>query len=182
MRRKDDTLRETLMGLAREIADAEGTDAISIRRLAAKAGVATGTVYNYFEGKDEILLALTEEYWKQTLLEMKTEITAESFCLQLREIFEYLRERIDQSAGRLMSSLGKTENPGQERMASMQAVLTAALVARMEQDKDIRGDIWDESFTKEKFARFVMVNMVTLLRLKEPDAELLITVIKRTIY
>jgi len=47
--------------------------------LAGKAGVAAGTVYNYFSNKDEILLALTEEYWRQALLEMKTEITAVSF-------------------------------------------------------------------------------------------------------
>ena len=68
MRKKDDTLRDTLLALARKIADEDGLDAINIRFLAKKAGVATGTVYNYFTNKDEILLALTEEYWRQALL------------------------------------------------------------------------------------------------------------------
>ena len=72
MRKKDDTLRDTLLALARKIADEEALDAINIRFLAKKAGVATGTVYNYFTNKDEILLALTEEYWRQALLEVKT--------------------------------------------------------------------------------------------------------------
>ncbi len=71
MRKKDDTLRDTLLALARKIADEDGLDAINIRFLAKKAGVATGTVYNYFTNKDEILLALTEEYWRQALLEVK---------------------------------------------------------------------------------------------------------------
>ena len=31
-----------------------------MRALADRAGVATGTVYNYFANKDELLLALTE--------------------------------------------------------------------------------------------------------------------------
>ena len=67
MRKKDDTLRDTLLALARKIADEDGLDAINIRFLAKKAGVATGTVYNYFTNKDEILLALTEEYCKPCL-------------------------------------------------------------------------------------------------------------------
>ena len=74
MRRKDDTMRDTLLNSARDIADTEGIDAVNIRSIAKRAGIASGTVYNYFLSKDEILLALTEEYWKQTLLEMKTKI------------------------------------------------------------------------------------------------------------
>ena len=67
MRRKDDTLRDTLLNLARNIADTQGIDAVNIRAIAQRAGIATGTMYNYFSNKEEILLALTEEYWKQTL-------------------------------------------------------------------------------------------------------------------
>ena len=123
MRRKDDTLRDTLLNLSRQIADAEGIDAVNIRSIAKKAGVATGTVYNYFASKDEILLALTEEYWKQTLHDMKDAIAADSFCEQLREIFTFLKRRIEQSAGKLMNSLGNVETVGQARMLSMQSAL-----------------------------------------------------------
>ena len=86
MRKKDDTLQATLLELARRTADEEGIAAINIRYLARKAGVATGTVYNYFSSKDEILLAITEEYWKQTLAEMENVITARTFCGQLCQI------------------------------------------------------------------------------------------------
>ena len=90
MRRKDDTMRDTLLNSARDIADTEGIDAVNIRSIAKRAGIASGTVYNYFLSKDEILLALTEEYWKQTLIEMKTNITSDSFCGHLEEIYSFL--------------------------------------------------------------------------------------------
>ena len=77
MRKKDDTLRDTLIKLARSIADTDGIDAVNIRTIAQRAGIATGTMYNYFSSKEEILLALTEEYWIQTLPEMNTAITAD---------------------------------------------------------------------------------------------------------
>ena len=182
MRRKDDTLRGVLLDYARDVADTEGIDAINIRFIAKKAGVATGTVYNYFSSKDEILLALTEEYWKQTLIEMRTAVTADSFCGQMEEIFAFLRERIDRSAGKLMGSLSNVEIAGQERMASMQSALEMTLIQNMEQDVHIRGDVWDETFTKEQFARFIMMNLIMLLRTRATDIRFLTAIVQRTIY
>ena len=184
MKKKDDTLRDTLLNLARSIADRDGIEAVNIRTIAQRAGIATGTMYNYFSNKDEILLALTEEYWMQTLLEMKTAITTDSFCDQLREMYIFLREQIDQSAGKLMSSLGDMEALGQTRMASMQSVLEASLIQRMEQDAGLRGDIWNEQFTKQQVARFVMGNMIMLLKARAPMTDLcfFIAIIKNIIY
>ena len=138
MRKKDDTLRNTLLNLSRKIADTEGIEAVNIRSIARKAGVATGTVYNYFSNKEEILLVLTEEYWRQTLAEMESSVTADSFCGQVEEMFFFLKERIDQSAGKLMNSLRSVETAGLARMASMQSALETALVYRIEQDPEIR--------------------------------------------
>lgn len=182
MRKKDDTLRDTLLNLSREIADTEGIDALNIRSIASKAGVATGTVYNYFSNKDEILLALTEEYWKQTLAEMGNSVTADSFCGQVQEMFFFLKDRIDQSAGKLMNSLRSVETAGLARMASMQASLETAFVYRMEQDPEIRKDVWDETFSKEQFARFIMMNLMMLLKMKAPDIDFFLAIIRRTIY
>ncbi|MCD2493324.1 TetR/AcrR family transcriptional regulator [Lacrimispora sp. NSJ-141] len=180
MRRKDDTLRDTLLYCARETADREGIDAVSIRSIAQKAGVAAGTVYNYFSNKDEILLELTEEYWRQALHDMRT--AAGSFCGQLEEIFAFLKERIDSSAGKLMGSLGNVETAGQERMASMQASFEKNLLERMAKDTQIRDDVWDEVFTREQFARFIVMNMTMLLKTRASDIRFLTVVIERTIY
>ena len=179
MRRKDDTLRATLLNLAQDIADTEGIDAVNIRLIAKRAGIATGTIYNYFSNKEEILLALTEEYWKQALLEMRTEIVAGSFWEQLQEIFYFLKVRIEQSAGKLMNSLGNVGLIGQEYMVSMQSELEAALIQRMEQDADVRRDIWNETFTKEQFVRFIMVNLTVLLKTQVSDITFFIIIVFR---
>ena len=182
MRKKDDTLRDTLLELSRQIADTDGIGAVNIRSIAQKAGVATGTVYNYFSGKDEILLALTESYWKQTLPELKAAIPAGSFCEQLESVFMCLKERIEQSAGTLMGSLGNVETAGQARMLSMQAALETELVRMMDQDDGIRTDIFDETFTKEQFARFLMMNLTMLLKSRAPDICFFNRIVRYIIY
>lgn len=182
MRKKDDTLQSTLLNSAREIADTEGISAVNIRSLAEKAGVASGTVYNYFPSKDAILLALTEEYWKQTLLEMDTIISKSSFYEQLLEIFAFLKEQISQSAGKLMDSLGHAQPAGQMRMSSMHSSLEISLIRLLEQDKNIRKDIWNDAFTKEQFAHFIMTNIIILLKENVSDITFFITIIKKIIY
>lgn len=182
MRKKDDTLQKTLLDAARSISDTEGIAAVNIRSIAKKAGIAAGTVYNYFSSKDDILLALTEEYWKQTLMEMRAAISAAPFCDQLQEIFTFLRKQISQSAGKLMNSLGNAETAGQMRMLSMQSELEDIFIALLEQDPAVRTETWDDSFTKKQFAHFLMINIMLLLREKAPDFDFFLSIASRIIY
>ncbi len=182
MKKKDDSLRQKLLNTARALAEEEGIDKLNIRSIAKKAGVASGTVYNYFSGKDEILLILTKEYWKQTLLEMDAAITAQSFCEALLEMILYLKERIRRSAGTWMNHLGGVRPAGQESMASAQEELKQMLLRRMEQDPNIWNDIWDDSFTKEQFSEFIRMNLMELLKTEGSQTEFFIRVIQRMIY
>ena len=52
----------------------------------------------------------------------------------------------------------------------------------MEQDNDIPGDIWDETFTQRQFVRFIMMNLMLLLKTQASDINFLIAIIKRSIY
>lgn len=185
MRRKDETLQATILNLAREIAASQGPDAISIRAIAKKADIATGTIYNYYSGKQEILLALTEEYWHTTLLEMQSVITSEAFCDQLEEIYRFLKNRISQSAGMLMQSLAgaSMEAAGRTQMQAMQQILRCSLLRRMEADPRIRDDIWSPpSYTPKLYADFILASMVTSLTRREDEIQFLIELVKRTLY
>ena len=179
MRKKDETLRDTLLDLAREIVSAQGPDALNIRTLAKNAGVASGTVYNYFASKDDILLALTEEYWQKTLLDMKGEIRADSFPGQISEIYAFLKNRVGESAGVLMGSLRNVEMAGRQRMASMQRVLQAAIIERMRSDARISPNIWNGALTQEQFADFIIMNMMVLLRMHAPNIDSFVEIVKR---
>lgn len=182
MRRKDDTLHDTLLDYARNIADTEGIKAVNIRSIAKRSGVATGTVYNYFSGKDEIILELTEEYWSETLIEMKKYVTADSFCGKLEQIFDFLKDRIDSTARMLMRSLENVEAAGHKRMTSMQSTLGKEIIRQMEQDTSVRSDIWNKDFTKEKYAEFIIMNLTSMLRTQAPDIQFLLQIVKRTVY
>jgi AcrR family transcriptional regulator len=62
------TSRQEIVDAAVELADAEGLDAVSMRRLAEKLGVGTMTPYTYVESKDELLDLMRDEVGRAMLV------------------------------------------------------------------------------------------------------------------
>jgi AcrR family transcriptional regulator len=60
--------REEIAATAIRIADAEGFDAVSMRRLAAELGVATMSLYHYVRTKDELLALVMDEIMGEVVL------------------------------------------------------------------------------------------------------------------
>ncbi|HXV94254.1 MAG TPA: TetR/AcrR family transcriptional regulator [Pseudonocardia sp.] len=58
--RRNATSREELLDRALHLVARRGTGAVTVRRLAAETGVAVGTLYGYFPGKDDLLRAAAE--------------------------------------------------------------------------------------------------------------------------
>ena len=53
---------------AMRIADTEGIDALSMRRLAAELGAGTMTLYHYVRGKDELLALVTDRVMGEVIV------------------------------------------------------------------------------------------------------------------
>lgn len=53
--------REAIIDTAIELADAEGLDALSMRRIAERMGVGAMSLYRHVPGKDELVAAMTDE-------------------------------------------------------------------------------------------------------------------------
>src|SRR5580704_3619229 len=86
---------EVLLASAAEILEAEGPEALSVRRIAAAAGVAPMGVYNHFESKNGIIEALFVQGFER-LREALTTIA------DIEDPYEALRE-----AGRRYRDLAK---------------------------------------------------------------------------
>ena len=182
MRKKDQEIQTALLASARRIACTDGVDAINIRALASEVGVSVGTVYNYYDSKQAVLLALTEEYWQGVLEELQQSVTAARFPDQIAEITAFLRSRMNYCAEILMKSLHEFAEPGKERMAVMQQSLKQALLRRLREDAAVRTDVWDDTLSIEAFAEFVLQNILLLLQQKRSDIAPFIEVIRRILY
>ena len=62
-----ENLQERLIAEARKQIEQSGYSAMTIRSVAAGCGVGVGTVYNYFQSKDELLATYMLDDWKSCI-------------------------------------------------------------------------------------------------------------------
>lgn len=182
MRKKDEHLHETLLECARGLLAEKGPQAVNMREIARRAGVATGTVYNYFSSKEDILMALTEAYWQDTLEELRRLPASGPFYGQLAGVFHFLRGRVAGQAGMLMGSLGRAETAGRQRMQAMQTGLWNELHRRLLADEALPPGLWKKGFTAVQATDFVLTNLVAALRSGAENVEYLEEVLRRVLY
>lgn len=92
------TTEATLLDAAEEVAAREGVDAANLQAIAARAGVAVGTIYNYFADRDALIEALFAKRRAELVevVDATASTTADApFEVQLRAFVENLLEFFD---------------------------------------------------------------------------------------
>lgn len=64
------TFRREILDAARELFINEGYEKFTMRKLAQKIGYSPTTIYIYFKGKDDLLLAIKRIRWRESELPM----------------------------------------------------------------------------------------------------------------
>lgn len=187
MKPKSRTLQDDILGAAVRIAQAEGPEAINIRRVAKEVGVAVGTVYNYFQSKDEILLSMAEGFWRDTVRDMFSQVKVHGFTHEVAQLYAILSSKMADFRAGLLDSIRQTGSNrtlmgGKAREASAQAVIRDTLADHLREDPHIQPDIWTPAFTPEGLADFVFSHMLLLLRQRATDMDFLIELLTRLLY
>lgn len=181
------TSREELIKAAKAIVFEEGADKLNIRYLAKKCGIATGSVYNYFSSKSELIFAVVEEFWKtvfhQDVCKMQGDI---SFVEFFETVYLRLCANLQDFRSIFMSQFEAMKSSEKEkgRMVEqkyLEHVQNGFLIA-LGQDKKISDAVWTDTFTKEKFVAFLFTNMFSMLTDEERDCSYFKEVLNRILY
>ena len=133
-------MRSALLGAAANILEAEGADALSVRRIATEAGVAPMGVYNHFDGKHGIIEALWIEGFDRlrTTLEALRSIDDAGQAL-VAGIDRYRRLALDHPTSYRLMFLGAIPGFEPSADAAWSAALSfEALVANVRRAMDAR--------------------------------------------
>lgn len=95
MARVIDDPKGLILDTAQNILCKDGYAKLSMRNIAKEAGLAVGTIYNYYSDKKDLVIGMMEEYWKKyfKILE-EIEASEEDFYLKLKKVFHYLQDFI----------------------------------------------------------------------------------------
>ena len=89
-------LQEKILQTARTILLEEEDSAFSMRSIAERCGIACGTIYNYFPGKDSMLAAILMHDWMDILERMHASVQqAQSFSAGIRSMYDIMSEFVN---------------------------------------------------------------------------------------
>ncbi len=172
---------------AKSIAKSKGIDKVNIRLVAKDCGIAVGTIYNYFPQKKDLIVAIIEDFWSGAFKEIKkhneenkdflAQVTSTYSCLSF-----YLSNFKENWIHKLSFLKTDEKMAGRKKEDEYFQNVYGIIVRTIENDPKISENIWDENFTKEKFASFVFNNMLIMLRSDEKDIGFFIQCLKKILY
>lgn len=65
-----ENVKENILNTARDMILVEGLNSISIRELSSRCNISIGTIYNYFDSKQDIVISVVWQEWYSTLNRM----------------------------------------------------------------------------------------------------------------
>lgn len=89
-----------IISIAEKVIKEEGIKKCSMRRLSKELSVAIGTIYNYYESRDELLLEVFEISWKRTLDDLEKYINPLDTPLdQIKDLISLIQRDVDHRNG-----------------------------------------------------------------------------------
>ena len=181
------TSREAILKKSQEILLRDGYAALSIRAVAAACRVSVGSIYNYFDSKADLLGATIEEIWGEIFHHSQPPVIlwdTQKYISWMYECLEYGNQRFPGFfAFHSLGFLGDEKLNGKKRMYQTWQHILSGLRHALEHDPKIRPNAFDSNFTPEKYARMIFsVFLSDTMMQKEYDPEIILEVIRRTLY
>lgn len=159
MAKKNISSQEDILEVAKILLLEEDITKFSMRKIAQKADIAVGTLYNYFDNKEEILLALAAEFWKEQMQQFPMAMSkGQSFEEEMRILYHLLKTAFVDFQEKWIVLL---------RSLHLHHELESEYHSRLEQVIKMRLDVYFvkkwKFISKEEFSKLIFQNMLIAL-------------------
>lgn len=179
------TSKEAILCAGKDIVTKFGIQGLNIRDVAKQCGVSVGSIYNYFPTKSDLTIATIESVWRE-IMQNLTFSSNDDFLESVNSMFADIQKGSEKFpsffSSHSMSIMTQDKVKGKESMDRYFRQIKKTFISILNDDKRIRNDAFTENFTKDMFWDFVISNIITLLINKADSCEVLLEIIKRSIY
>lgn len=180
------TSKEKILGVCREVIRQQGWDALNIRTVAKACGVSVGTIYNYFQSKDDLMAASVESVWHDIFHheEDMSAFTDTLSCIQ------WLYQRLQYGGKQYPNFLSlhalrfakNSKSQGREQMQRTWAHIRQSLQTVISNDKNIRSDAFHGALTPAAFVSVIFSQMLSAMLRQDYDPSALLEICRKILY
>ena len=162
------TSKEDILAASRELIRENGWAAVSIRAVASRCSVSTGTIYNYYGSKADLLGDTIESIWREIFFQPEDEQVFKDVVACISWIYKRLEYGNKQFPGffslHSFVFMKDEKTDGKKKMLQTWEHIQNGLCDILKNDPKIRSDVFDQQFTERQFAdilfSFILVSMI----------------------
>lgn len=171
------TSKEEILSVCRDIVRQEGIQGVNARRVAGQLGIALGSLYNYYPGKEALVMASVASVWQDILpLAHFADLSLhDTIAGILKDLARGQKEYPNFFASHALAFGTKAD--AREAMNMMEAGLQKVLKQALQDDEQIRWDMDPDAFVQ------VMMDLINGMVLRSHfDAESVLAVVDAYAY
>lgn len=180
------TSREAILSVSRELIRNQGWKAVNIRTIAKECHICTGSIYNYFDSKSDLMASTVESVWCDIFHFPENKESFDSFLHCMEWVFDSMKKGNEKYPGfftfHSMSFIGEEKADGQRLMAQSWKHIQNNLLTVLLHDQDVRPEAFDDDFTQEKFVEIIFSLMISALLQHNYDCTGIVGMVRRVIY
>ena len=180
------TSREAILKACRKLISEKGISSLNMRAVAKDCDVALGALYYYFPSKNDLLIAAIESVWEDIFRFQDIQCQEISFLTYMEKTFYHVQKGIQKYPNfftiHSISFSAKNRGEAYDTMRQYLEKLKERMLVFIRMDHLIHKDVFSTNFSEEDFVDFVLVNLICLLVQKKKSCQLLLEVMKRTLY
>lgn len=180
------TSKEDILAVSKKMVADKGMQAINMRSVAKQCGVAVGSVYNYFPSKNDLMIAVIDAIWKEIIQGISDCTLSSGFVESTEKLFYSVKSGGEKYpfffSIHSMSVAKSGKDKGRETMNQYFKSVKADLLYSLQNDQRVKQEFFSDKCTQTDFIEFVFSNLISLLMREQDSCDLLIEIIKGTIY
>lgn len=180
------TTREEILKVCQNLMMTRKWESLNIRTVAEKCGVSIGSIYNYYQSKEELVFATVESIWKDIFHGNESEEIYQDFTKCILWIYSALEQGEksypDFYKLHMFSVLKKDNILGRNRMEETWQHIKKGMNLALSNDKRIRKDVFTTLFTKEDFVDLIFKQILSSVFFRDFSVEKVLVMIQKILY
>ena len=180
------TSKEAILATCRELVHTLGWAAVNIRSVAQACQISTGSIYNYFNSKPDLIAAAVESVWQDIFHDANWPEVFGSFTDCVQWVFRQMEQGEKKYPGvftlHSIWFVEEEKSSARRRMAESWQHIQSGLLLALQQDQRVRPEAFDAAFTQEKFVEIVFSLIMAALLQHDYNCDGVLGMIDRVLY
>lgn len=185
MKKAHEEYPQLILDCAKQIALEKGMSEINVREVAKLANVSVGTIYNYYATKEDLIIGVLSDFWKNAFASIHMECGEEQkdFFVRIEKLYLDFYGYMAQFKGNFINQVAIFNKHilKESKEAESEAFLKVERMIMMLMDEDVKiaNYAFHDGFTKAEFAHIIFQLMLVKLKEKDPSFKQVLAMFKK---